>query len=425
MSFDKREFQVIIFGASGFTGEFVVEDLAKYVSKNRLNLKWAVSGRSESKVSSVLKSCGQRTGLNLDKTCVIEADANDAESLNKLARRTHVLINCTGPFRYYGEPVVKACVENGTNYLDITGEPQFMEMIQLKYFKQAQEKKIFVINACGFDSIPCEVCVQHLRDHFEGELSTVETYLVLSGGDRQMPANSTTWDCAVEAVADSKELKKTRKQLFSERFPNIPEPNQKYSKRKSFFRYSDDLITGWGLPFVGSDRSVVRRSQLSNFQNYGEVPVATECYVVQSTFQTMLLFMIGIFIIILAPFKFGRDLLKGYPSFFTFGLFRKNGVPREEVDAGFFAMTAIGRGRSSSANPEEGLDKEMIVRVEGPHPGYTATSLFVIQCLMTLLEERRSMNKDGGVLTPGAAFRKTTLIERLVNNGLIVKIVKG
>src|SRR5256885_1254339 len=127
-----RPFKVVIFGASGFTGQYVVENLALYLNKNQSTLSWAVAGRSESKLRERLKAISSRTGLNLDSVPVMTADCEDPQSLDAITRQSTVLINCVGPFTSLGEVVVSSCISYGCNYLDISGEPYFNEMIQLK-----------------------------------------------------------------------------------------------------------------------------------------------------------------------------------------------------------------------------------------------------------------------------------------------------
>ncbi|KAI1288149.1 Saccharopine dehydrogenase-like oxidoreductase [Halotydeus destructor] len=418
-------YDAVIFGASGFTGEYLVEDLAKFISTSGKQLRWAVAGRSRPKVSEALDSCSRRTGLDLSQVPIIEADVNKVSSLSKLAASANVLINCIGPFRHTGEPIVRACLEHGTHYLDITGEPEFMEIMQLKYFKEAQRKKVYIINSCGYDSVPCDLSVNFLRDNFDGELVTVETYLALNGGKRPMAINGTTWHSAVDGVAGARNLRKIRKQLFSDVFPNIPRDNNKYLEKRPFlFRHTDDVTSGWGIRFAGADRSVVQRSQAFNFRYYDEKPVAMDIYSIQDFRQVMRIVAMGASIAMFGNFESGREFLKKFPDFFTAGMLRKGGVSRDEIALDDFTLTSVGRGFSDISRRSGKLDKEMIVRIRGPHPGYPATTICVIQTLMTLLEESHLMPKEGGVLTPGAAFRKTSLLERLKTNGLSVEVIR-
>lgn len=107
-------------------------------------------------------------GLDFTSIPIHIADVKDEESLKKLASNAKCIINCCGPYRFYGEEVVKACIEMGTHHVDVSGEPQYMEEMQLRYYELAKEKKIYIVSACGFDSIPTELGVIFLQNKFNG-----------------------------------------------------------------------------------------------------------------------------------------------------------------------------------------------------------------------------------------------------------------
>ncbi|CAK9293907.1 unnamed protein product [Gordionus sp. m RMFG-2023] len=115
-----REFDIIIFGASGYSAIFIIEELAK-TDKSK-SVKWAVAGRNKAKLIEALKTASQNSGVDLQNIPLYIGDVNDAISLKEICVKTNLLINCVGPYILYGEPVVKACIENGTDYLDICGE---------------------------------------------------------------------------------------------------------------------------------------------------------------------------------------------------------------------------------------------------------------------------------------------------------------
>ena len=164
---------VVIFGASGYTGQYTVYEGVKVLD----GLKWGVAGRSKEKLETTLAEMGKKAEKDLSKTPIIIADVNDEKSLLEMAKQAKVIVNCCGPYRHFGEQVVKACIEAGTHHVDVSGEPQYMETMQLKYNDQAREKGIYIVSACGFDSIPADMGVVFLQDKFEGTLNSVETYL--------------------------------------------------------------------------------------------------------------------------------------------------------------------------------------------------------------------------------------------------------
>ena len=101
----EKEFDLIVFGASGFTGQFVVEEVAR--TANKEPIKWAISGRSRQKLADVLTAATKETGIELKDIPTIEADVTSEESLKAMTKRTRLVLNCVGPYRFYGEQMVK------------------------------------------------------------------------------------------------------------------------------------------------------------------------------------------------------------------------------------------------------------------------------------------------------------------------------
>ncbi len=118
-----------------------------------------------------------QTGRNLKDVEKIMADTSDAESLKSMARQGKVILNCVGPYRFFGEQMVKACIEEGSHHVDVSGEPQFLEGMQLKYHKMAEDKGVYVVGSCGFDSIPADCGTVYLTQNFGGDVNSVEEYV--------------------------------------------------------------------------------------------------------------------------------------------------------------------------------------------------------------------------------------------------------
>ncbi|KAG9465562.1 hypothetical protein GDO78_018090 [Eleutherodactylus coqui] len=123
-----RPYQLVIFGASGFTGQYVVEEVARTADGEDYRgqeLRWAVAGRSQKKLEKVLSWAAERLGKpQLKSIDIVICDINDAPSLADMCKKASVVLDCVGPYRFYGEAVVKACIENGAHFLDISGEPK-------------------------------------------------------------------------------------------------------------------------------------------------------------------------------------------------------------------------------------------------------------------------------------------------------------
>ena len=167
MSSDQQRLDIVIFGASGFTGKHTIPYVYNFSKSDGRKLTWGVAGRSRDKLVGVLDEFSAKLEVDFTSIPIIIADVGDEESLLNMAKRARVIVNCCGPYRFYGEPVVKACVEAGTHHVDVSGEPQYMERVQLDYHEKAKEKGVYIVSACGFDSIPTDLGVVFLEKNLE------------------------------------------------------------------------------------------------------------------------------------------------------------------------------------------------------------------------------------------------------------------
>jgi short subunit dehydrogenase-like uncharacterized protein len=152
-----REFDVIVYGASGYTGRLVAEYLVERYGKDAA-LRWAMAGRSAKKLAEVRDEIGAPAS-----TPLIEADAADPASLEKMAARGHVVLTTVGPYQLYGEPLVATCAKTGTDYVDLCGEPAWMRAMIDKYDSAARASGARIVFSCGFDSIPFDLGVYFLQ----------------------------------------------------------------------------------------------------------------------------------------------------------------------------------------------------------------------------------------------------------------------
>jgi short subunit dehydrogenase-like uncharacterized protein len=172
-----REYELIVYGATGFTGALTAE----YLARNAPGLRWALAGRNRPKLEAVRDRLAG-IGAELAELPLIEADAGRPESLAAMAASTQVVITTVGPYINYGEPLVAACAKAGTDYVDLTGEPEFVDRMWLAHHEEAVRTGARLIHSCGFDSIPHDLgalfCVQQLP---EGVPLVVEGF-VRAGG---------------------------------------------------------------------------------------------------------------------------------------------------------------------------------------------------------------------------------------------------
>ncbi len=149
-----RSYDLVLFGATGFTGGLTAEYLARNAPPKMLTAgRWAIAGRSLQKLETV-----RRHLASLNPACaampLLVLEADDAAALAGIARSSKVIISTVGPYLKYGEPLVKACAEAGTHYCDLTGEPEFVDSMWLKYHETAKRSGAKLVHCCGFDSIP-------------------------------------------------------------------------------------------------------------------------------------------------------------------------------------------------------------------------------------------------------------------------------
>ncbi|KAL1474217.1 hypothetical protein MTO96_038148, partial [Rhipicephalus appendiculatus] len=261
----------------------------------------------------------------LDDVPVIVADVANEESLLAMAKRTRLVLNTVGPYRFFGRQVVKACVDSGTHHIDVSGEPQYLERMQLEFYDEAREKGIVVLGACGFDSIPAELCLMYLREHFEGDLDQVESFVFMKQGPQGMKINFGTWQSAMYGLAHASELvdlrREAREKLFTKPLPprhtrldrryaggSLP-INLSYEVGNALFW--SDVARGWCLPFLGSDRSVMIHSEMFRHQLSGTKPVQIQTYLrVPGFFSGVGLVFVAAMFGLMSMFSCGRWLLE-------------------------------------------------------------------------------------------------------------------
>ena len=414
-----RKYDIVVFGATSFTGRFIVEELARVAGHE--GIKWAVAGRNMDKLYYMLDRVSEVMGRECSDTPILIADALNEESLNEMCKETKLLINTCGPFIHLGENVVRACIENNTHYVDVSGEVIFLEKMQLKYNSMAKENKVYVIGSCGFRCLPLELGVMFTSQKFDGDLNSLEAYLSTEG---MLHYNTPTFECQVYGFQTRHELKPLRQALFSSVEYYKPQHVVKPKSGLFYDKNSSKYCTTWPDAY----KSVLYRSQRFLYENEKVRPVQCALYVCHDSLWIILTLLVTGFIMnFLANFSWGRSLLLKYPSFFSGGLVMPGGPPRHEMNNTTFAFNFYGKGYPSRIKEgethEDQPDKIINSRVEGPEPGYITTAICVVQAALVVLKENEKMPNEGGVLSPAAAFRKTGLVDRLIKRDIKFEVV--
>lgn len=177
-----RKYDVVLYGASGFVGKQTVEYFAKLANDTNFELTWALAGRSKDKLEAVKTSAGQ----GAKKAGIIVADAHDKAALDKLAKSAKVVLSTAGPFALYGSDLVEACVNNGTHYVDITGETPWVYGLIEKHHEAAKKTGTRIIPFCGFDSVPSDLGVwlvaKTMFDTYGEPVESVKAAFSMRGG---------------------------------------------------------------------------------------------------------------------------------------------------------------------------------------------------------------------------------------------------
>ena len=255
-----RAYDVIIYGASGFTGRLVAEHLLGTYGATG-EIKWAMAGRSSRKLAEVRDLVGGSSNLPL-----ITADASDPASLKAMAKSTKVIISTVGPYQLYGEGLVAACVATGTDYVDLCGEPAWMAAMIHKYGDAAKVSGARIVFSCGFDSIPFDLGVFFLGQQAQTKFGKPATRV--RGRVRKMKGTFSGGTAAnllatVEAAAREPAIRKTLSDPFAltPGFVGAPQPNGN--------EVFEDVAAGsWVAPFMMAminTKAVHRSNQLLNY----------------------------------------------------------------------------------------------------------------------------------------------------------------
>lgn len=393
----KKSLDIVLLGATGFTGGLTADYLAAH---GPADLRWAIAGRNPQKLQAVAERLAERTG-SAPPPKIHRVDLADASGLTALAMSTRAMATTVGPYARYGEPVTAACVEGGADYLDITGEPEFVQRIRRVYGPGAAAKGLRLVSCCGFDSIPHDFgalyAVRELGSEgpirLEGVVSAQGTF---SGG---------TWQSAVEAMGNL--LRPGGKSQGSgRRSKGSEQPDgRKVRPLSTGVRY-ERRVKGWVAPLPTIDPVIVLRSakkvpdfgpdfRYAHLMRVGSLPklVAGSAMVG------------GIFA--LAQLPPTRKMLLSVRS-------PGDGPDAETREKSHFRVTFLGRSGK----------KRVITEVRGGDPGYGETSKMLAESALCMALDRDRLPERFGHLTPVAGLGDP-LLERLRKAGIEFRTVEG
>ncbi len=245
---DAREFDLVLFGATGFTGGLTADYLARHAPAG---LRWALVGRNQAKLEAVRRRLTEIDPAHGDLELLV-ADATDPASLAAVASRSRVVVTTVGPYLAHGGPLVAACAEAGTDYVDLTGEPEFVDRMYLEHHATAQQTGARIVHACGFDSIPHDLgalfTVQELQPTGPVTMrGVVRASATFSGG---------TFHSAIAAASRGRQAQS----VLKDRRRIEPRPEGRSVRAVAGKPHRDKLLGYWLLPMPTLDPLVVARS---------------------------------------------------------------------------------------------------------------------------------------------------------------------
>ena len=363
-----KEYDIVVYGVTGFTGKLVFEYLVNHKETENLNL--AIAGRNSEKLKKI-----HEDNQNVDYLVV---DANDFDSVDNMCLKSNLVISTVGPYNLYGEEVVKSCVKHSTHYVDLTGEPNFVHKIRKQYSQSAIDNKSLIVNCCGFESIIPDVGTYYTVNKMKSKRKYINYFIQANG-----QISGGTWASFLNSISSSR--------------PIISKQSTKSKKVKKIFFHKK--FKKWAMIFPVIDKHIVKRTS-KEYAVYGEDFDFNE-YMLFGSFLNILTMIFGLTIVSnLAKISFIRSwLLSLKPS--------GSGPSKEAQKKHWFNVKIEGQGEQDS----------VLSVLKGGDPGYGDTSKFISEIALCITHQYKDLNKQYGIVTP-VECTKDLLIERLMNAGI-------
>jgi short subunit dehydrogenase-like uncharacterized protein len=373
-----RTHSIIVYGATGFTGQLVAE----YLAARYPSLNWAMAGRSQSKLEAV------RAGVGAPDTVpVIVADASDPASLAALAEKADVIVTTVGPYQLYGSGLVAACAKAGTAYVDLCGEPAWMRAMIDAHAADAKASGARIVFSCGFDSIPFDLGVLELQklctERFGSPARTVKGRVrAMKGGFSGGTAASLK--ATLAAAARNPSLIKLLTNPFA-LTPGFEGPSQP----TGMLPHYDSAVQAWVAPFIMAPINTknVHRTNALTGHSYGPGFVYDEMMIAPGLGEL--------------GKAAAEAIAKANPFGGDGGPKPGEGPSKEERESGFYDLLFVGEyddGRTARLSVKGDRD-----------PGYGSTSKMIAEAALCLVEDVKGA---GGIWTPGALMGDA-LVKRL------------
>ncbi len=407
---DKREFDLIVWGATGFTGQLVVEYLVETYGVDG-DVRWAIAGRSHSKLEAVRQSC--LPTAQHDKLPILVADSDDAGSLAALVAQTRVMCTTVGPYAKYGTPLVAACVTAGTHYCDLTGEVQWMARVIPKFQAAAAASGARIVHTCGFDSVPFDMGNWYLQQVMFERHGAYARQVKARVGRNRGAASGGTIASILNMLEEAGQDPSIRRQVANPYalYPaGTPAGQDGPDQTGAIF---DVDFKQWTSPFIMAaiNTRVVRRSNALLGFPWGASFRYDEATLNKSRYQATLASAaggIGLIALALGPTRRLAQRFLPKPG---------EGPTREQREAGYYEVFFRG------IDPND-RSRDTVVKVSGDlDPGYGSTSRMLGEAAVCLAKDELAVG--GGFWTPAAALGGKYLERLTTNAGLTFEVVNS
>ena len=410
---EQQKYDLVVWGATGFTGQLVCEYLASHYNVNNdSNLRWAIAGRNQRKLETIRAEL-IRKNHGKGSLPILIGDSHDVDSLVKITAQAKVVLTTVGPYSLYGEALVSACIKTGTHYCDITGEIPFIWNTIHKLHDSAIKAKVKIVHSCGFDSIPSDLGCLFLQNQAIQSNGKPCTYIKLYVERLKGGVSGGTVASMIAIIKQVKD-EKIKRVLFNP-FALYPEgtppgPKQPWQKKIQW----DEALNCWTSPFIMAQFNccIVRRSNALLDFKYDRDFLYEEVITLPNKK--------------LAYFKgelrrIGLKVLTGLLYFpFTRVILQKTILPkpgqgpaREIREKGYFRLKLVGSLDGEKISARVSCEKD---------PGYSGTAQMISEAALCLAKDDLNLPKIYGILTPASAMG-TALIDRLQNSGMNFSIV--
>ena len=387
-----REFDVVLFGATGFTGGLTAEYLAAHAPNG---CRWAIAGRSREKLLALRERLAEINPLCGDLDLLV-ADVTDRESLRAVVMRSRVVVTTVGPYLRHGEPLVAVCAETGTDYLDLTGEPEFVDRMYLDHHEAAVASGARIVHSAGFDSIPYDLGVLFTVEQLPEDVPLdVQGYVSASAS-----FSAGTYHSAITAFSRLRQMSAIARRRRE--VEGRPDDGRVVRGAKGRPRF-EKAVGAWVLPAPTIDPQVVLRSAraLARYGpafRYGHYLAVRKLPVAAGIVGA-----VGAAVALAQVPPTRNWLLSRMAS--------GDGPTQERRDKAWFRARFIGTGGG----------QRVVTEVSGGDPGYGETAKMLAESALCLAFD--TLPKTAGQVTTAVAMGDK-LIARLVRAGLTFRVVE-